>query len=237
MLQRMQDRRQIVTVRLNMAARTLAPATSYNVVAEIRGSERPDEVIVMGGHIDSWDVGQGAMDDAGGCVAAWEALRLIKLSGVRPKRTIRVVLWTAEEIGIDGGRAYRDAHRAEIEKHVLAMESDNGVFKPLALGITAGPGGYDIAKQIATLLKPAGVDSAQNNAGGAADIGPLMQLGVPGAVPVTDGAKYFWYHHSDADTMDKLDPVDLARNVAVFAVVANVVANMDGTIPRIPPRR
>ena len=233
MLQRMQDRGQGITVRLAMNARTLAPATSYNVIGEIRGSERPDEVIVMGGHIDSWDVGQGAMDDGGGCVAAWEALRLIKQSGIRPKRTIRVVLWTAEEIGIDGGRAYRDAHRAEIEKHVLAMESDNGVFRPLTLGITAGPGGYEIAKQIATLLKPAGVDSAQNNAGGAADIGPLMQLGVPGAVPVTDGTKYFWYHHSDSDTIDKLDPLDVARNVAVFAVVANVVANMPGTIPRI----
>jgi carboxypeptidase Q len=234
MLQRMQDRGQGITVRLMMNARTLAPAQSYNVVAEIRGSERPDEVIVMGGHIDSWDVGQGAMDDGGGCVAAWEALRLIKQSGVRPRRTIRVVLWTAEELGgVNGATAYRDAHRAEADKHVLAMESDNGVFRPLALGVTAGPGGYEIAKQIATLLKPAGVDSAQNNAGGAADIGPMMQLGVPGMVPVTDGTKYFWYHHSEADMIDKLDPKEIAQNVAVFAVVANVVANMPGTIPRI----
>ena len=237
MLQRMQDRGERPRLRMTLGARTLAPAVSHNVVAEIRGSERPDEVIVMGGHIDSWDVGQGAMDDAGGCVAAWEALRLIKQSGVRPKRTIRVVLWTAEEIGITGGTAYRDQHRGEVDKHVLAMESDNGVFKPLALGVTAGPGGYEMARQIASLLKPAGVDSALNNAGGAADIGPLMALGVPGMVPVTDGTKYFWYHHSEADMLDKLDPVELAQNVAVFAVVANVVANMDGTLPRIPVRR
>jgi carboxypeptidase Q len=236
MLQRMQDRGERPRVKITMGARTLPPAVSHNIVAEIRGSEKPDEVIVMGGHIDSWDVGQGAMDDAGGCVAAWEALRLIKQSGVRPKRTIRVVLWTAEEIGIDGGRAYRDKHLAEVEKHVLAMESDNGVFKPLALGVTAGPGGLEIARQIASLLKPAGVDSAQNG-GGAADIGPLMALGVPGMVPVTDGTKYFWYHHSDADMLDTLDPVEIAQNVAVFAVVANVVANMEGTIPRIPVRR
>ena len=235
MLQRMQDRGERPRVKLMMTARTLPQAVSHNVVAEIRGAEKPDEIIVMGGHIDSWDVGQGAMDDAGGCVAAWEALRLIKQSGVRPKRTIRVVLWTAEEIGITGGAAYRDAHRDEVEKHVLAMESDNGVFKPLALGVTAGPGGLEMARQIATLLKPAGVDSAQNG-GGAADIGPLMALGVPGMVPVTDGTKYFWYHHSEADMIDKLDPVELAQNVAVFAVVANVVANMDGTIPRIPRR-
>jgi carboxypeptidase Q len=237
MLQRMQDRGERPRLRITLGARTLAPAVSHNVVAEIRGSEKPDEVIVMGGHIDSWDVGQGAMDDAGGCVAAWEALRLIKQSGVRPKRTIRVVLWTAEEIGITGGTAYRDQHRSEVDKHVLAMESDNGVFKPLALGVTAGPGGYEMARQIASLLKPAGVDSALNNAGGAADIGPLMALGVPGMVPVTDGTKYFWYHHSEADMLDKLDPVELAQNVAVFAVVANVVANMDGTLPRIPVRR
>ena len=236
MLQRMQDRGEQPRVRITLGAQTLAPTVSHNVVAEIRGSEKPDEVIVMGGHIDSWDVGQGAMDDGGGCVAAWEALRLIKQSGVRPKRTIRVVLWTAEEIGINGGTAYRDAHKAEVEKHVLAMESDNGVFKPLALGITAGPGGLEIAKQIATLLKPAGVDSAMNG-GGAADIGPLMQLGVPGMVPITDGTKYFWYHHSEADMLDKLDPVEIAQNVAVFAVVANVVANMEGTLPRIPARR
>lgn len=237
MLQRMQDRGETPRLRITLGARTLAPAVSHNVVAEIRGSEKPDEVIVMGGHIDSWDVGQGAMDDAGGCVAAWEALRLIKQSGVRPRRTIRVVLWTAEEIGITGGAAYRDRHRADVDKHVLAMESDNGVFKPLGLGVTAGPGGYEMARQIASLLKPAGVDSAINNAGGAADIGPLMQLGVPGMVPVTDGTKYFWYHHSEADMLDKLDPVELAQNVAVFAVVANVVANMDGTLPRIPVRR
>lgn len=237
LLQRMQDRGERPRMKLMLGARTWPNATSHNVVAEIRGSEKPDEVIVMGGHIDSWDVGQGAMDDAGGCVAAWEALRLIKQSGIRPKRTIRVVLWTAEEIGITGGTAYRDAHRAEVDKHVLAMESDNGVFKPLALGVTAGPGGYEMARQIASLLKPAGVDSAMNNAGGAADIGPLMQLGVPGMVPVTDGTKYFWYHHSEADMLDKLDPVELAQNVAVFAVVANVVANMDGTLPRIPVRR
>ncbi|MEO5567945.1 MAG: M20/M25/M40 family metallo-hydrolase, partial [Gemmatimonadaceae bacterium] len=127
MLQRMHDRGERVVVRLRMSAKTLAPARSRNVVAEIRGSEFPDEVIVMGGHIDSWDVGQGAMDDGAGCVAAWEALRLIKQLGVRPKRTIRVVLWTNEEIGLAGGNGYRDAHRGELDNHIYALESDNGV--------------------------------------------------------------------------------------------------------------
>jgi len=232
LLQRMQDRGERVVVRLRMGARTYADVQSHNVVAEIRGSEKPDEVIVMGGHIDSWDVGQGAMDDAGGCVAAWEALRLIKELGIRPKRTIRVVLWTAEEIGLVGAVAYRDAHRAEVDKHVLAMESDNGVFRPLALNIGAGPGGLAIGQQIASLLGAVGVDSAKVG-GPQADISPLYALGVPVATIDVNPWRYFWYHHSDADTIDKLDPVDLARNTAIFAVVANVVANMDGTLPRV----
>jgi carboxypeptidase Q len=232
MLQRMQDRGERIEVRLTMGARTLPPAQSHNVVAEIRGAERPDEVIVMGGHIDSWDVGQGAMDDAGGCVAAWEALRLIKALGVRPKRTIRVVLWTAEEIGLTGANAYRDAHRAELDKHVLAMESDNGVFRPRALSFGGDSAGLAMMGRVATLLGSVGVYTAR--AGGPqADISPLYALGVPVASIDTDGSRYFWYHHSDADTIDKLDPLDLARNVAIFAVIANIVANMDGTLARV----
>jgi carboxypeptidase Q len=235
MLQRMQNRGERIEVQLTMAARTLLPARSHNVVAELRGSERPDEVIVMGGHIDSWDVGQGAMDDGGGSVVAWEALRLIKQLGVRPKRTVRVVLWTNEEIGLGGATAYRDAHRAEVDKHVLAMESDNGVFRPRALQFGGGEGGIPIVQRIASLLSSIGIDSAR--AGGPeADISPLYALGVPAITIDTDPSRYFWYHHSEADTIDKLDPVDVARCVAVLAVVANTVANMDGALPRVPAR-
>ena len=233
MLQRMQDRGERVEVLLTMGARTLIPARSYNVVAEIRGSDKPDEVVVMGGHIDSWDVGQGAMDDGGGSVAAWEALRLIKQRGIRPRRTVRVVLWTNEEIGLAGANAYRDAHRAEVDKHVLAMESDNGVFRPRALQFGGGDGGIPMVQRIATLLSAIGVDSAR--AGGPqADISPIYALGVPAVTIDTDPSRYFWYHHSDADTIDKLDPADVARCVAVLAVVANTVANMDRTLPRAP---
>ncbi|MGH6924278.1 MAG: M28 family metallopeptidase, partial [Propylenella sp.] len=235
MLQRMQDRGERIVVRLRMGARYMGEVQSHNVVAEIRGSEKPDEIIVMGGHIDSWDVGQGAMDDAGGCVAAWEALRLIKQLGVRPKRTIRVVLWTAEEIGLIGAVAYRDQHRSEVDNHVLAMESDNGVFRPRALNIGAGPGGLEMGRSIATLLRSVGVDSAKVG-GPQADISPLYALGVPVATIDVDPWRYFWYHHSDADMIDKLNPTDLAKNAAIFAVVANVAANMEATLPRVPPR-
>ena len=234
MLQRLQDRGQRIELRLTMGARTLAPARSHNVVAEIRGSERPDEIVVLGGHVDSWDVGQGAMDDGGGCVAAWEALRLIKQLGTRPRRTIRVVLWTNEELGLAGANAYRDAHRAEIDKHVLTIESDNGVFRPTGIQVGAGPGGIALMQHIASMLGAAGVDSARLG-GPEADVSPLYALGVPAANVQTDVLRYFWYHHSEADMLDKLDPADLAKNVAVLAVVANTIANMDGALPRVAP--
>jgi carboxypeptidase Q len=200
-------------------------------VAELRGSERPDEVVVIGGHIDSWDVGQGAMDDGGGSVAAWEALRLIKSLGVRPKRTIRVVLWTNEEVGLAGARAYRDSVGTNVEKHVLAMESDNGVFRPRGLIFTGADSALPAVRSMAALLRPIGADSVITGES-EADVGPLVRLGVPGMAINTDPSRYFWYHHTEADMLDKLDPADLARCVAVMAVVANTAANMDGKLPR-----
>jgi carboxypeptidase Q len=230
-LHRLQDRGERIVVRLRMNARTMAPAQSRNVVAEIVGSEFPDEVIVMGGHIDSWDVGTGAMDDAGGCVAAWEALRLIHDLGLRPKRTIRVVMWTNEENGLAGGNAYRDTHRNELDKHVLAMESDNGVFNPTGFSCTGSDAAHAILQRVAQLLQPIGA-AEMSRGGGGADIGPIMELGVPGMSPVVDGSRYFWYHHSHADTVDKLDPEEVAQVVAGMAVIAYVVADLPQPLPR-----
>ena len=235
MLQRMQDRGERIVVTLKMGARTLPPARSRNVVAEIRGSERPDEIIVLGGHIDSWDVGQGAMDDAGGSVAAWEAVRLIKQLGVRPRRTVRVVLWTNEEIGLAGATAYRDAHRAELDKHILAMESDNGVFRPHGLFFAGPEAGFTLMRQLSPLLARIGADSVAPG-GPQADVSPLFAAGVPTLAPNVDVSRYFWYHHTDADTPDKIDPVDMARCVALRAVMANTIANLDGIVPRPPVR-
>ena len=231
MLHRMANRGEKVRVNLRMGARTLPDVPSRNVVAELVGSEKPDEVVVLGGHIDSWDVGQGAMDDGGGVVAAWEAVKLLKKLGLRPKRTVRVVAWTNEENGSRGATGYRDAHRAELDKHVMAMESDNGVFKPQGIGVSAGEGGLAITADIAKLLAPIGADSATGNGGGA-DTGPIGALGVPTMSPIVDGTRYFWYHHSSADTMDKLDPREMAECVALMAVYAYVVADMPHTYPR-----
>jgi carboxypeptidase Q len=225
LLHRMQDRGQAITVRLTMSARTLPLAPSRNVVAELRGRERPDEVVVIGGHIDSWDVGQGAMDDAGGVVAAWEAVRLMKTLGLRPRRTIRVVGWTNEENGTAGGNAYLAAHRDEVPRTVFALESDNGVFRPIGIRVAASDSAVAMLKRLAPLLARIGADTVTAGEG-EADIQPLLDAGVPGAGLHVDEARYFWYHHSNADTPDKLDPYDVARCVATMAVWGYVLGEM-----------
>jgi carboxypeptidase Q len=231
MLRRMQDRGQRIVVELEMEAHFLPDTPSRNVIAEVVGSEFPDEIVVLGGHSDSWDVGQGAMDDGGGCVAAWEAVRLIKALGLRPKRTVRVALWTNEENGLRGGTAYRDTHLAALGDHLLAIESDGGVFRPSGMGFTGSDGAFEILQAIGTLLEPIGAGT-MTRGGGGADIGPIMGEGVPGASPNVDESRYFDYHHTHADTMDKLDPRDVALNVAMLAVVAYTVANWDERLPR-----
>jgi carboxypeptidase Q len=231
LLHRMQSRGVTPTVRLVMSAQTLPDAPSRNLVAELRGRELPDEVVVMGGHIDSWDVGQGAMDDAGGVVAAWEAVRLMKQLGLRPRRTVRVVGWTNEENGTRGGQGYRAAHAAEVDKHVFALESDNGVFRPLGIAAVGTDSALAMLRRIAPLLARIGADSVLKG-GGEADIGPLLAAGVPGAGLEVDGTRYFWYHHTNADTPDKLNPAEVARCVAVMAVYAYVLAEMPERLPR-----
>ena len=235
MLHRMQNRGERIRMRLSMGARTLPDVQSRNVVAEIVGRERPDEVVVVSGHLDSWDVGQGAMDDGGGSVAAWEAVRLMQRLGLRPRRTVRVVLWTNEENGVRGGAGYRDAHRAQLDQHVLAIESDNGVFRPFGFRFQGPDASLPMMRQIARLLEPIGAGRMEKG-DGEADVGPMIALGVPGLALDVDGTKYFWYHHSSADTMDKLDPGEIARCVAAMAVAAYVVADMPGTIPHEVPR-
>ena len=231
MIHRMLDRGDRVSVKLEMEAQTLPDVPSRNVIGEIRGSERPDEVVVLGGHIDSWDVGNGAMDDAGGLVVAWEALRLIRKLGLTPRRTIRVVGWTNEETGGRGASAYRDAHQAEADKHVLVVESDGGVFSPAGFGFTGSDSARVIVRQIGAMLARIGAGNV-GAAGGGADIGPMMQLGVPGAALDVDGSKYFWFHHTEADTVDKLDPAEMQRCVAVMAVLAFVTADLPERLPR-----
>lgn len=225
-LQRMADRGGRVVVRLKMQAHFDSDVESANVVGEIRGREKPDEVVVIGGHLDSWDVGAGATDDGGGCVVTWEALRIMKKLNLRPRRTVRVVLWTNEENGGRGGQAYRDRHREELSKHVMMMESDSGVFRPLGFGFTGSESARQTVKAIAMLLRGLAADQI-GPAGGGADIGPSVQEGkMPSMSLEVDGSKYFLIHHTEADTIDKIDPVEMAKCAAAVAVMTYVVADL-----------
>ncbi len=233
LLHRLQDRHKTPKIKLSMDAETHDDVPSRNIIAEIKGSEKPEEIVVIGGHIDSWDVGQGAMDDAGGCFAAWEAVMLMKELGLQPKRTIRVVMWTSEETGIQGGNAYHNMvlDNGTLENHVLAIESDAGVFEPRGFGFGGSDEAYEMLKPVSQLLKPIGSDTLQKGGGGA-DIGPIMEEGVPGMGLLVDSSRYFWYHHTAADTIDKLDDKEYRKNIATMAVMAYVVADMDQSLPK-----
>jgi len=231
-IERMTERNNKVVVRLKMEAHFEADAESANVVGEIRGRELPDEVVVVSGHLDSWDVGAGATDDGGGCVVTWEALRLMKKLNLRPRRTVRVVLFTNEENGGRGGQAYRDQHRAELAKHVMMLESDGGVFRPLGVGFTGSDAARDTVKAIATLLTGIAADQVSAGGGGA-DIGPSVQEAhIPAMSLDVDGSKYFLIHHTPADTIDKIDPVEMAKCAAVVAVMAYVIADLPQRLAR-----
>ena len=241
-----------VRVKLMMEAQMLPDAPSNNVMGEIRGSEKPEEVVVLGGHIDSWDVGQGAQDDGSGIIAAFQAVALIQKLGLKPRRTIRVVFWTNEENGGAGARAYRAMVGDAAKNHVAAIEMDGGAEK--ALGFGFGPGGSggrrlggspDAAAR--TLVSAAAFQRAvdigkllesinggkMGPGGGGADIAPLMAAGVPGFGLRTAGEHYFDWHHTNADTFDKVVPRDFQENVASLAVLAYVLADMPERIADI----
>jgi hypothetical protein len=248
MIQRLTAAGTPVQVRLNMEAHQEPDADSHNVMGEIRGREKPEEVVVLGGHIDSWDTGQGANDDGSGIIAAFQAVALIKKLGLRPRRTIRVVFWVNEENGGAGGRAYRAMIGDQVKNHVAAIEMDGGAEKPLGFGFGGGgeegfgrgrgqtpapnsaansvtPAAFQRAVEIGKLL--AGIEGGQiTPGGGGSDIEPLMADGVPGFGVRTVGLRYFDWHHTDADSFDKIVPREFQLNVAALGVLSYVVADM-----------
>ena len=224
-LQRMVDRGTRVRLKLTMEAHFLPDADSANVIGEIRGRELPNEVVVVSGHFDSWDVGTGSTDDGGGAVVTWEALRLMKQLNLRPRRTVRVVLWTNEENGERGGTTYRDQHQPELANHVAMLESDSGVFRPIGFGFTGSDAARAKIRDIATLLR--GIQAAAVlPSGGGADIDPsVQQAHIPSLSLEVDG-NYFLIHHTPADTIDKIDPIDMSKCAAAVAVMTYVIAEM-----------
>ena len=221
-----------VRVRLSLEGHVGEEAESANLVAEIRGRDRPEEIVLLGGHFDSWDVGTGASDDGVGCVVTWEALRLMKRVGIQPRRTVRLVLFANEENGLRGASAYAEKYATAANSHVFALESDSGVFWPSTLGFSGGAAARAMMRDIGSLLTLMGFGEVLSGGGGA-DIGPIAQAGnVPTMAYIGDSAKYFTIHHSQADTVDRIAPEDMSKAAAAIAVVAYVVADMPERLPR-----
>lgn len=231
-IQRLADRGVPVRVRLKMEAHFEPDVESANTVAEIVGRELPKEIVLVGCHFDSWDVGAGASDNGVGCVVTWETLRLMKKLGIQPRRTVRLVLFTNEENGLRGGNGYRDAHKANADDHVFALESDSGVFAPSTLGFTGSDGARQKIADIGTLLTPLGFPPI-GPGGGGADIGPIAQAAkAPMMAYEGDSARYFTIHHTPADTVDRIAPEEVSKAAAAIAAVTYVVAEMPERLPK-----
>ncbi|MBA4091940.1 MAG: peptidase M28 family protein [Sphingobium sp.] len=221
-LARVIARGQPVTVHLTLTSRMLKDQPSGNVIAEIPGSDPAAGVVVAACHLDSWDQGTGAIDDATGCGIATAAALQVAKAG-QPRRTIRVLMAGAEEVGGDGARAYYKAHGTE--KHALAIESDFGADRIWRVDFKLPQGHEALAKRIAGALAPLGVGASTQEAGGGADIAPLVKAGVPVIDLQQDGTRYFDLHHTPDDTLDKVDPDQLRQNVVAWAVTLDAVAN------------
>jgi carboxypeptidase Q len=224
-----------VRVHLLLTPKFDGEVESANVVGEVPGRERAGEIVLLGAHLDSWDLGTGAIDDAAGCAIVMDAARVIAALGRAPKRTVRVVLFMNEEMGLSGGRAYARAHEGELGRHVAALEVDSGGGRPAGFG-AVGAGGVPLIKKIAAPLSALGAATVSEAQDAGADLGPLG-----GKVALLsldqDLTTYFDWHHTAADTFDKLDAMDLALNVAAVAVAAYGLAEANETLPIVAPAR
>lgn len=222
-----------VSVKLTLTPQTLPDSPSYNVLAEIKGTEKPEEVVVVGGHLDSWDLGTGALDNAAGVAVSMQAGFIIKLLKLRPKRTIRIVAFMNEENGGAGGRSYGENQQGSMDKHFAAIESDLGASHPIGVNFAGKPEAVPFLRPLVNILADQGASQVQVLAGGVgADTGPLTRAGVPSLAPWFDQRTYFKYHHTAADTFDKIDPKELAELGSLMAVLAYGLANLEQPLPR-----
>ncbi|XP_054158518.1 carboxypeptidase Q-like [Oppia nitens] len=221
-----------ITVSISMEARMDGEAVSRNTVSEITGSSKLDEVVLVSGHLDSWDVGQGAMDDGGGAFISWRALSVIKKLGLKPKRTVRSVLWTGEEMGLIGAQQYAQQHINELSKMSIAMESDIGTFTPTGITYSGqNTTAQCIVNELLKLLKPINASQLRIGSEGS-DIDYLMDKGVPGSSLDNRNDRYFYFHHSAGDTMTVENRRDLDLCTAVWAATAYGLAAIDDQLPR-----
>lgn len=222
-----------VTFRLKLGAHTEPNVETASVVGEIPGSEKPEEIVLLGAHLDSWDLGTGAIDDGAGCAIVMETARRIAELPRKPRRTIRVVLFANEEFGTSGARSYAEAHKDELARHVMAGESDLGSGRVWRISSRVDPAKLPVVADLAKLL---GVEQGGNDAGGGSDLGPMSPAHVPVISLSQDASEYFDWHHTANDTLDKIDRKDLDQNVAAWTAVAFAVADLPGDLGRAPER-
>jgi Zn-dependent M28 family amino/carboxypeptidase len=224
-----------VRVRLVLGCKDLPEVDSSNVVAEIRGREKPEEIVLISAHLDSWDVGSGAQDDGVGVVMVMEAARLLARQKPAPRRTVRVVLFMNEENGLRGARAYAEAHAAELPRHVAALEMDAGGGRPMGVAFRAGEGTMELVGPWLSPLVGLGAGTVVTQEAGGADLTPLLPARVPFFGLRQDGSRYFDVHHTHADTLDKVDPEALAKTTAALSWLTYAMAEMPGTLARPAP--
>ena len=221
-----------VKMHLVLTPQTLPDVESANVLGDIRGSEHPEEVVIVSGHLDSWDLGTGAIDDAAGVAVAMETAHLIQQLHLRPKRTLRVIAWMNEENGSRGSKQYEHDHAAEFGKHFAVNETDGGAGHPIGLNIKGKPELEKVLEPVAKILAESGAGALNLSQHIGADTAPIEKAGVPAFSPMQDSRYYFNYHHTAADTLDKVVPRELQENAAVVTVAAYALANAEQPLPR-----
>jgi len=228
-----------ISMKLVLTPQTLPDADSYNVIADLPGLEKPEEVVIVSGHLDSWDLSAGAHDDAAGVASAMAVLETLKKLDYRPRRTIRMIAWMNEENGTRGARAYLAAEQANAEKHIGAIESDNGAGRPFGLRASVPATSSKLFAPLQAVLQPIGAGIfRREDALSTGDLSGLERAGVPSFAPLIDTSAYFDYHHTPADTLDKVDPDHLRRHVALMAATTWFLANIEQPIGRanVPER-
>lgn len=221
-----------VRMHLVLTPQTLPDAVSYNVIGDLKGSEHPEQIVIVSGHLDSWDLGRGAIDDGAGVAVAMQAAQLLKQLKLRPKRTLRVIAWMNEENGTRGAQAYANDHKSEIANHFAAIETDLGAGHPLGFYAQGKPEILSLLQPLSVILQSQGAGVTRLVEETGSDIAPLGEAGVPTFAPIQDARTYFNYHHTAADTLDKINPRELQENCAVVAALAYTLSSMPQSLPR-----
>jgi carboxypeptidase Q len=225
----------VVRMHLTLTPQTLPKVESYNVIADWKGSTHPEQLVIVSGHLDSWDLGTGAIDDGAGVAVSMQAIHLMQKLGIHPQRTIRFIAWMDEESGGSGAETYAAEHAADLNNHIGAMESDLGCDHPTGITFAGAAQLKDWLAPVAQQLAPIGAALLSTDSDVGEDINSVVGQGVPGFAPTQDSRYYFNYHHTAADTFDKVNPRHLGENAAVMAVLAYALADSSSPAPRAPP--